>query len=71
VAIQGRVEKIRYIGIDTPETNHPTKGLESREINHADGIARFPPRTLSTSNPSATFVVRMTDLREDRRGSSG
>jgi micrococcal nuclease len=29
VTVQGRIETVRYIGIDSPETNHPTKGLES------------------------------------------
>jgi endonuclease YncB( thermonuclease family) len=28
VTVQGRIETVRYIGIDSPETNHPTKGLE-------------------------------------------
>jgi micrococcal nuclease len=28
VALGKAVEKVRYIGIDTPETNHPTRGLE-------------------------------------------
>jgi endonuclease YncB( thermonuclease family) len=26
--IGGKQEKVRYIGIDSPETNHPTKGME-------------------------------------------
>ena len=28
VRLGGAVEKVRYIGIDTPETNHPTRGEE-------------------------------------------
>jgi len=28
VRLADRVEKVRYIGIDTPETNHPTRGEE-------------------------------------------
>jgi len=28
VRLGDRVEKVRYIGIDTPETNHPTRGAE-------------------------------------------
>lgn len=28
VRLAGGVEKVRYIGIDTPETNHPTRGEE-------------------------------------------
>jgi micrococcal nuclease len=28
VRVDGRVEKIRYIGIDAPEVRHPTKGEE-------------------------------------------
>jgi micrococcal nuclease len=28
VFIQGRVYRVRYIGIDTPETVHPTRGVE-------------------------------------------
>jgi len=27
--IGGKREKVRYIGIDTPETKHPTKGVEA------------------------------------------
>jgi len=27
--LNGRPETIRYIGVNTPETNHPTKGLEA------------------------------------------
>jgi micrococcal nuclease len=26
VRVAGRVEKVRYIGVDTPEVHHPTKG---------------------------------------------
>ena len=38
VAIGNRIEKVRYIGINTPEINHPTKGREpygdaAREAN--------------------------------------
>jgi len=28
VDLGGRVEKVRYIGMDTPETHHPTRGEE-------------------------------------------
>jgi len=28
VAVQDRMEKVRYIGVNTPETKHPTKGAE-------------------------------------------
>ena len=28
VIVGGRREKVRYIGVDTPETKHPTKGLQ-------------------------------------------
>ena len=28
VLMDGREHRIRYIGIDTPETVHPTRGLE-------------------------------------------
>jgi micrococcal nuclease len=28
VRLAGRVEKVRYIGIDTPEVHHPTRGEE-------------------------------------------
>ncbi len=28
VELNGEREKIRYIGIDAPETNHPTKGVQ-------------------------------------------
>jgi micrococcal nuclease len=28
VRLDGRVEKVRYIGVNTPETRHPTKGKE-------------------------------------------
>jgi micrococcal nuclease len=28
VVVGGRREKIRYIGVDTPETHHPTKGVQ-------------------------------------------
>ena len=28
VRVGNRVEKVRYIGINTPETNHPTRGEE-------------------------------------------
>jgi micrococcal nuclease len=28
VRLANRVEKVRYIGIDTPETHHPTRGVE-------------------------------------------
>jgi micrococcal nuclease len=28
VIMAGRREKVRYIGVDTPETKHPTKGLQ-------------------------------------------
>jgi micrococcal nuclease len=38
VAIDNRIEKVRYIGINTPEIHHPTKGREpygdaAREAN--------------------------------------
>jgi len=28
VRVNGRIEKVRYIGVNTPETHHPTKGEE-------------------------------------------
>jgi micrococcal nuclease len=28
VLVAGRREKVRYIGVDTPETKHPTKGVQ-------------------------------------------
>jgi micrococcal nuclease len=28
VELQGRRERVRYLGIDTPETKHPTRGVE-------------------------------------------
>jgi micrococcal nuclease len=28
VLVSGRREKVRYIGVDTPETKHPTKGVQ-------------------------------------------
>jgi micrococcal nuclease len=28
VEVDGRREKVRYIGVDTPETKHPTKGVQ-------------------------------------------
>jgi len=28
VLVDGRLEKLRYIGVDTPETKHPTKGVQ-------------------------------------------
>jgi micrococcal nuclease len=28
VRVDGRIEKVRYIGMDTPETKHPVKGEE-------------------------------------------
>ena len=28
VRVDGRVEKVRYIGVNTPETHHPTRGEE-------------------------------------------
>jgi len=28
VELQGRRERVRYIGIDTPETKHPSRGIE-------------------------------------------
>ena len=28
VRVDGRIEKVRYIGMDTPETKHPVKGRE-------------------------------------------
>ncbi len=28
VVVGGRREKVRYIGVDTPETKHPTKGVQ-------------------------------------------
>lgn len=38
VRINGRIEKVRYIGVNTPETKHPTKGKEpggweAKEVN--------------------------------------
>ena len=38
VLVNGRTEKVRYIGVDTPETHHPTKreqpgGREATEVN--------------------------------------
>jgi micrococcal nuclease len=37
--IAGVPEKVRYIGVNTPETSHPTKGVEAygkeaKEVNH-------------------------------------
>jgi micrococcal nuclease len=39
VRLADRVEKVRYIGIDTPETNHPTRGEEpgGREATEVNG----------------------------------
>lgn len=28
VSVEGKIEKVRMIGVNTPETNHPTKGVE-------------------------------------------
>jgi len=51
VRLADRLEKVRYIGIDTPETNHPTRGLEpggraAAEVNGrlvADRAVRLEP----------------------------
>jgi micrococcal nuclease len=51
VRLARRVEKVRYIGIDTPETSHPTRGLEpggraAAEVNGrlvADRAVRLEP----------------------------
>ena len=51
VRLADRVEKVRYIGIDTPETNHPTRGEEpggraAAEVNGrlvADRAVRLEP----------------------------
>ena len=51
VRLAGGVEKVRYIGIDTPETNHPTRGEEpggraATEINRGlvgDRAVRLEP----------------------------
>lgn len=51
VRLGDRVEKVRYIGIDTPETNHPTRGEEpggraATEVNGrlvADRAVRLEP----------------------------
>src|SRR3990167_7714649 len=39
VRINGRVEKVRYIGVNTPEIHHPTKGEEpgGREASEVNG----------------------------------
>jgi micrococcal nuclease len=39
VAVQDRIEKVRYIGVNTPETHHPTKGAEpgGREASDVNG----------------------------------
>ena len=34
-------EKVRYIGVDTPETKHPTKGVECYGENASDFNARL------------------------------
>lgn len=38
VRYEGRSERVRYIGVDTPETRHPRKGLEpyGREATEAN-----------------------------------
>src|SRR5262245_59158210 len=38
INLQGRIETVRYIGIDAPETHHPTKGSEpgGREATEAN-----------------------------------
>ena len=51
VRLAGRVEKVRYIGIDTPEVHHPTRGEEpggraATEINRGlvgDRAVRLEP----------------------------
>ena len=51
VRLADRVEKVRYIGIDTPETNHPTRGEEpggraATQVNSrlvADRAVRLEP----------------------------
>jgi micrococcal nuclease len=46
VELDGRIEKVRYIGVNAPEIHHPTKGeepggREAREVNRrlAEGKA--------------------------------
>jgi micrococcal nuclease len=60
VQVDGRIEKVRYIGVNTPEVHHPTKGEEAggRE-------AAAVNRTLVTGRP-----VRLElDVQErDRHG---
>lgn len=51
VRLGDRLEKVRYIGIDAPETNHPTRGLEpggraAAEVNRrlvGDRAVRLEP----------------------------
>jgi micrococcal nuclease len=39
IAIGGKTERVRLIGINTPETKHPTKGVEYTELLLPEGTA--------------------------------
>jgi micrococcal nuclease len=39
--IEGRRERVRYIGINTPETKHPTRGVEPYGPEAADANTRL------------------------------
>lgn len=41
VRVNGRIEKVRYIGINTPETHHPTKGRQPGGLEAAEANRRL------------------------------
>jgi micrococcal nuclease len=41
VLVGGRREKVRYIGVDTPETHHPTKPVQCYGVKASDFNARL------------------------------
>lgn len=57
VDLNGKTEKIRFIGVDTPETVHPTRGVESYGKEASD----YTKKALSGKSVGLEFDVQERD----------
>ncbi len=64
VRLSDRVEKVRYIGVNTPEVHHPRKGEEPGGREAAEVNRAVPPNVRYQS----LFLKLQRDAREAGRG---
>jgi hypothetical protein len=59
VELQGRRERVRYIGIDSPETKHPSRGIEPLGQRRRKPTAAWSRGRWYTSNSTSNRGINM------------